>query len=249
MQNAVGPGLFHFSFFLFLFGLHLYQLARCTMKEEYFSAESMGVECDELIEEVKNYSGMRLFRPDTSHMALIVIDMQNYFLNPGEHAFIPAAPAIIPNVLKLMRTCHDLSVPVFLTRHVNTKEDAAMMGVRWHDLIRESDRRSELHIDILAAGGRVIRKSQFDAFYNTSLEEELREAGVRQIVIAGVMTNLCCETTARSAFVRGFEVAMPVDATAAYNFEFHLATFLNLAYLLARPVTTMALIEAMHEGS
>ncbi len=225
------------------------KLAMEPMKEEYFTDENIGSESDEMIDEVRNYAGMRLFKPDTDHMALLVIDMQNYFLNPDEHAYVPSAPAILPNVLKLMRTCHDLSVPVFLTRHVNTDKNAGMMSVRWQEMIRESDRRSELHIDILAAGGREIRKSQFDAFYNTPLEEELRKAEVTQIIIAGVMTNLCCETTARSAFVRGFEVVMPVDATAAYNYEFHLATFLNLAYLFTRPVKTKALIEAMHEAT
>ena len=56
------------------------------------------------------------------------------------------------------------------------------------------------------------------------------------------MTNLCCETTARSAFIRGFDVIMPVDATAAYNYEFHLATFLNLAYMFTRPVKTESLV-------
>jgi nicotinamidase-related amidase len=59
------------------------------------------------------------------------------------------------------------------------------------------------------------------------------------------MTNMCCETTARSAFVKGFDVVMPVDATAAYNYEFHLATFLNLAYMFSRPIKTKTLIDSL----
>ena len=67
--------------------------------------------------------------------------------------------------------------------------------------------------------------------------------------MTGVMTNMCCETTARSAFVRGFEVIMPVDATAAYNYEFHLATFLNMSYMFAAPLNTTTLIKMMNEAS
>ena len=219
------------------------------MKEMYFTADTIDDESHAMIEEVKYYSGMRLFNTNVKHMALIVVDMQNYFLNPEEHAFIPSAPAIIPNVLKLMEICNDIGIPVILTRHLNTKDDAGLMGIRWHEVIREKDPRSEIHEDIEKIGGEVLKKSQFDAFHDTNLEKRLKAAGVKQIIMTGVMTNLCCETTARSAFVKGFEVILPVDATATYNYEFHLATFLNMSYMFSRPVTTSELIELMNEPS
>ncbi|NQT77200.1 MAG: isochorismatase family protein [Bacteroidetes bacterium] len=218
------------------------------MKEKYFTDESIASESRELIKEVISYSGKRSFVPDKKHIALVVVDMQNYFLLPDEHAYIPSAPAIISNVISIMETCHIQGIPVFMSRHLNTPEDAGMMGVRWEELIKESDSRSEIHPDILKAGGTLINKTQFDAFYGTNFETELRNAGIRQLIITGVMTNLCCETTARSAFVRGFEVVMPVDATASYNLEFHLATFLNLAYIFSAPLMTKTLISFLNGG-
>jgi nicotinamidase-related amidase len=215
------------------------------MKEQYFSPETIETESEAMIGEVKNYSGVRTFQPKSGKMALLVVDMQYYFLKEDEHAFIPSAPVILPNILKLMKACRSLLIPVILTRHLNTYEDAGMMGIRWNELIKADDARSEIHADILSMGGEVLEKSQFDAFYKTGLEEKLRQKGIEQLIICGVMTNLCCETTARSAFVHGFDVVMPVDATAAYNYEFHLATFLNLSYMFARPMNTFSLINKL----
>lgn len=220
------------------------------MKEKYFSGDTIDLESQEMIEEVKYYSGMRTYKTDVKHMALLVIDMQNYFLNDTEHAYVPSAPVIMPNVLKIMKVCKGLGIPMILTRHFNTVDDSGLMGIRWHEMIKEGDPRSEIHEDIAKAGEgeKVLIKSQFDAFHNTDLERQLRDTGVKQIIMTGLMTNVCCETTARSAFVKGFNVIMPVDATAAYNYEFHLATFLNMAYLFSRPVTTKTLIELMNES-
>ncbi|XXG60368.1 hypothetical protein AAC387_Pa04g2295 [Persea americana] len=58
----------------------------------------------------------------------------------------------------------------------------------------------------------------------------LRDKGIEEVIITGVMTNLCCETTARDAFVRGFRVFFSTDATATSSREMHEATLLNLGY-------------------
>jgi len=215
------------------------------MKEKYFTAENIDQESNEMIEEVKYYSGMRMFKPHLGHMALLVMDMQNYFLDPNEHAFIPSATVVTPNIISIMKACNQQEIPIILSRHLNTDEDAGMMKVRWHELIKENDPRSKIIKEISDIGGEVMKKSQFDAFYQTDLEEKLRDEGITQLIICGVMTNLCCETTARAAFIKGFDVVMPVDATAAYNYEFHLATFLNLAYMFSRPVKTKTLIDSL----
>ena len=84
-------------------------------------------------------------------------------------------------------------------------------------------------------------KPGYDAFHETDLDEELKKRGVDTVVISGVLSNLCCETTARAAFNRGYTVFFVTDATAAYNEEMHLATLLNLSYGFATPLTTQDL--------
>jgi isochorismate hydrolase len=64
-------------------------------------------------------------------------------------------------------------------------------------------------------------------------------------IISGVMTHLCCETTARSAFVRGFDVFFLIDGTATYNEDYHLATLLNLGHGFATLVLVNEILEAV----
>ena len=94
--------------------------------------------------------------------------------------------------------------------------------------------------------GIVVEKHQYDAFHGTELEKLLRDRGVERVVVTGVATHLCCETTARSAFVRGFEVTFPVDGTATYDEQHHLATLLNLAHGFATATRVGDLIDAVN---
>ena len=63
----------------------------------------------------------------------------------------------------------------------------------------------------------MIDKAGYDPFHNTDLENLLRQQGVRRVVVAGVLTNICVESCVRSAFERGFEVIVIEDATDSYS--------------------------------
>ena len=174
------------------------------------------------------------FKPE--YCALLILDMQRYFLDESSHAHIPSALAIIPEVKSLMDAFLKNKLPVILTRHLNTKKDANLMDKWWQDLIIEENPLSEITPELKHPDAIVIKKTQYDAFYRTSLEDLLKKNGINQIVIAGIMTHLCCETTSRSAFVRGFEVLFTIDGTATYNENFHRASLLNLSHGFAIPV-------------
>ncbi|XP_030962881.1 nicotinamidase 3-like isoform X1 [Quercus lobata] len=90
-----------------------------------------------------------------------------------------------------------------------------------------------------------MRKNTYSAFRNTRLEEQLREMGVEEVIVTGVMTNLCCETTAREAFIRGFRVFSSTDALATSDLELHEATLKNLAYGFAYFVDCKRLREGL----
>jgi bifunctional isochorismate lyase/aryl carrier protein len=204
------------------------------MKEAYFTQESIRGKSLEMLESVR---GMRHRQPLAAEQcALLVLDMQNCFFNETSHAFIPSAAAIVDGVNRLCKAFRARGLPVIMTRHINSPEDAGRMSIWWRGVIAEADPFSRL-IDELDVGGAVVmKKSQYDAFHETPLADLLREKGVRQIVISGVMTHLCCETTARSGFVRGFDVFFTVDGTATYNEAFHSATLLNLSHGFAVPI-------------
>lgn len=217
------------------------------MKEPYFTPETIN-EMLELVRPFRERHPLE-FRPERA--ALLVLDMQRYFLDERSHAYIPSAGAILPKIKGLIGAFSERGRPVVLTRHINTDEDAGQMRRWWRELLTEANPLSELSPELLASleggGPMVITKSQYDAFYKTPLEETLRERGVEQVVICGVMAHLCCETTARSAFVRGFEVFFVIDGTASYNASFHRATLLNLAHGFAHPVLAGELLAALKD--
>ena len=183
--------------------------------------------------------------PLSRDSALIVLDMQSHFLDSSSHAFIPSAPAIIPGIQSLMDAFSSKRMNVVYTQHLNTPEDAGMMDEWWEDLIVESDPMSRITDQLTLTSGDFISKSQYDAFYETGLKDLLLSRGVAQVVVCGVMTHLCCETTARSAFVNGFNVWFTVDGTATYNEEFHTATLLNLSHGFAVPVLVGEVLGAL----
>lgn len=168
--------------------------------------------------------------------ALLVLDMQDYFLNEESHAFIPSAQAILPNIQMLIDAFSAADRPIIFTRHIDADADTGMMSRWWRDVIRADSPDSAIISVLDTATGSILSKTQYDAFYNTSLEETLRGRGVEQVVITGVHTHLCCETTARSAFMRGFEVFFCVDGTATYTEEVHRASLLNLSHGFSLPV-------------
>jgi nicotinamidase-related amidase len=177
--------------------------------------------------------------------ALLIVDMQNYFLEPSSHAYLPSASHIIPGLVSLSEAFQQSGLPVVFTRHLNTDDDAGSLGTWWSDIIRVEDPLSEITSQLDTNLGVVVEKHQYDAFHNTGLEQHLRERNVSRVVVTGVASHLCCETTARSAFVRGFDVTFPVDGTATYDEHHHLATLLNLSHGFATATYVSDLIDAV----
>jgi isochorismate hydrolase len=212
------------------------------MKKAYLTPETI----NEMLESVPPFRERHRWRFEPARAALLVLDMQRYFLDEGSHAYIPSAGAILPKVKALVQAFSSRSRPVVFTRHLNTEEDAGQMAKWWRELITRESPLSELVPELVAIPARplILEKGQYDAFYKTPLEELLRARGVEQVAISGVMTHLCCETTARAAFVRGFEVFFTIDGTATYNADFHRATLLNLAHGFAHPVLVEEVLAA-----
>jgi isochorismate hydrolase len=206
------------------------------MKEQYFSKENLKAKAKEMLERVKKYRSYHNIKFLPERSALLIIDMQEYFLSPSSHAYIPSAGTILPGVKKLISIYSRKKLTTIFTLHSNTKENARMMGEWWPKLLREGSPESRIPEELKSPEGIIIEKNQYDAFYNTNLKQILKEKDISQVVICGVMTNICCETTARSAFVRGFEVFFPVDGTATYKEEHHMSSLVNLSYGCVIPV-------------
>lgn len=185
--------------------------------------------------------GRPVFRADDA--ALLVLDMQGFFLDPGSHAFIPGAPRIVPAVRALAQAFLARGRKVIFTRHTNAPDDAGMMASWWRRLLEPGSHLSGIAAELADLAGEVLGKTRYDAFIGTDLEERLGQAGIRRLVLTGVMTHLCVETTARTAFCRDFEVYVPADAVATYDRELQAGSLRAMAHGFAVPTLSRLIIE------
>jgi isochorismate hydrolase len=211
------------------------------MKSVYFTSKQIEQQAQRMLDAL----GIRKRPIEWDHPALLVLDMQEYFLSPDSHAFVPSAPAILPGILDLIDAFTRANTPVIFTRHLNTPDDAGMMARWWRDLLTRDHPHAGLVKPLAVKARTVIEKSQYDAFHQTDLDRRLRTAGITDVVVTGVMTHLCCETTARSAFMHGYRVWFAADGTASYNADFHLAALRSLSHGFAAPVYISELLEAL----
>ena len=115
------------------------------MKEKYLDEPGFKVTIDEMITTLTGHHHRH--KPWHLHpgsAALLVLDIQNYFLDPSSHAFTPSAPAIIPNIQKLIGMARKFKMAVIFTRHVNDHANAGRMDKWWRDLIREDSYEAQI---------------------------------------------------------------------------------------------------------
>jgi nicotinamidase-related amidase len=152
--------------------------------------------------------------------ALMVLDMQRYFMEPAFGAFLPASVTALEKILYVIER---FDGPIIFSRHFNSrKDDRNLMGRWWRNLIE--GRASEITPSLDSSKGTVIEKSHYSAFMETGLQDLLDGMDIESVIISGLMTDLCCETTARDAFMRGFKVVFLADCTATETEMRHLST-------------------------
>ena len=215
-------------------------------KIKYFTDNSISREAETIYQNLDDQFDLHKDQLIPQKSALLILDMQEFFLNENSHAFIPSAQAIIKSINSLVELFINNNLPIIITKHINTKENAKQMDYWWRDFLTEDSEFSQLITEFKIPQAELIIKSQYDAFYDSNLDEILQKNKIEQVIITGVMTHLCCETTARSAFVNGYNVFFPIDGTATYNEEFHLATLTNLAHGFANITLTKNLTQVFN---
>lgn len=187
------------------------------------------------LQDVELYN-TRFVLPDPGKSALLVIDMQSHFA--------ALADLILDNVRCLIDACRFAGVPVCFTRHghVNPDLDGGLLVEWWGEAIHYGSPDWEI-VSALAPQEQdaIIDKNRYSAFYRTDLDAVLKERGIEDVIICGILTNCCCETTARDAFMRDYRVFFLADATTAVAEELHIASLKNLAYAFAHILDTDSL--------
>ena len=215
-------------------------------KIKYFTKTTISESAKTIYQKLDSQFDLHKDNLEFQKSALLILDMQYFFHSESSHAFVPSAKAIIKPIKTLASLFINNNFPVIITKHVNTSKNAKQMDLWWRDILSDDSEFSQIITEFDLPQAELIIKSQYDAFYNTNLNEILQKNNVEQVIITGVMTHLCCETTARSAFVRGYSVFFPIDGTATYNKEFHNATLINLAHGFTNIVLIENLIQTFN---
>ena len=153
--------------------------------------------------------------------ALVNVDIQNCFVESA-----PDGPVVVESINRLAARCRDAGILVIHTRHV-LRADGSNMGVLGElvpkvrdGLLNEGAESAQFHRSlVIDPGDLLLEKPRFGAFHGTDLELTLRSRGIDTIIVSGISTPVCCDTTAREANARDFRVLFLSDATAATGSE------------------------------
>ncbi len=158
--------------------------------------------------------------------ALLVVDVQGEYFDEDGPAYVEHARDIVANVNRLVDVFHAERLPVVFVKHMQRGDgsDAGRMsdfaGPDEEDSFIEGTPRVELIPELhLATHDVVVVKRRYSAFRGTDLEAVLHTAQTRAVVICGLMTSFCCETTARDAHGRDYEVLFVADAVEGPDLE------------------------------
>lgn len=174
---------------------------------------------------------------DPARTALVVIDMQNDFVQRGGSLLVPDAEATIPAIRRLLELAWLNRMRVVYGQDTHHRGDPEWE--MWPEHCLEGSWGWEI-IAELAPGvdDTVLRKVRYDAFFGTSLDHLLRLWGVDTLIICGTVANIGVQYTAASAALRWYHVVIPRDAISALEpFDLE-ASLRQTAFVFAGRVTT-----------
>lgn len=189
--------------------------------------------------------------------ALVVVDMQNGFCHKqGSFAKMgnqTDPTAVVPHINELRSAFRAADIPVFFLRTAYNADYSDRRGRDRRDRLTKLQGliRGSWDADILdeltpEPGETVVDKTRNSGFFKTSLEDTLKERGVNHLIMTGVGTDVCVETTARDAYQLDFAVTTVSDAAGACNMPDHLAALHALRYF-GGTASTAEVIEALEK--
>ncbi|GAC1325054.1 MAG: cysteine hydrolase [Chloroflexota bacterium] len=201
-------------------------------------------------------------RIDPATTAVIVVDVQNDFCDSNSPLAkfgmdLSAAQRMVPRLLhlidaargagttivwvKMIQTDYTFS-PVAHEQRLRTRPNSQMICV-------EGSWGADFYRVENEPGEPVILKHRYSAFVDTDLELILRSRGIKSVILTGVATNVCVESTARDAYMRDYYVTFVDDCSAAYDADKHAATLRNMDDHFGVVTTSDAIMETWQHAS
>lgn len=180
---------------------------------------------------------------------MLLIDLQNDYCHPdGVFARkaqfnVDSIPAIYPNLQKAIRACRERNIPVIWVAMVwDSDEEVGILAERSLFLQKEGLRRGTWGAEVVSELEKlphdpVVEKKRFSSFFDTTLSDVLDRHGVRKLIVGGVRTDFCVESTVRDAFFRDYDVVVLSDGVAGYFPLLHEGSLRVMGTVFAKVMT------------
>ncbi len=199
---------------------------------------------------------------DPRKTALLVIDMQNYFVKQGHQSEVPLAREIVPNINRLAAELRRRGGHVVWIR--NTTADTRESWSNYHDYLQTRERAERRlksmeigedgyeywHLNDIRPEDAQVTKKRYSAFLQGSsdIERHLRDRAIDTVLITGTATNICCESSARDAMMLNFKVVMVADGLATQTDEEQNATLSNFYGQFGDVQTVDEVLQSLERG-
>lgn len=185
---------------------------------------------------------------DPSHAALIVVDVQNDFCAKGgmldrEGRDVSLVQAMVPRLIKLIDRAREVGLTIIYIQSIYNSENNCYLSDVWLEQANRRRKGSYTEYPVCErnswngdfyqgikplAGEIVVNKHRFSAFIDTDLDLILRSKGIRTLIMSGVATNVCVETTSRDGFMKDYYIVFLKDCSATFSEEMHNTTLKNI---------------------
>ena len=195
---------------------------------------------------------------DPLHAALIVVDVQNDFCAKGgmldrEGFDMRMLQAIVPNLTNFIGKAREIGLTIIYIQTIHNSENNWYLSDVWLEQAKRTRKGAYIEYPGCAqnswgaefyqgikplAGEITVNKHNFSAFVDTDLNLILRSKGIRTLIMSGVATNVCVESTARDGFMKDYYIIFLKDCTATFSEEMHNNTLKNIDLFFGEVVST-----------
>ena len=197
------------------------------------------------------------WRVDPARAALLVHDMQRYFVRAFELERdgqpLPGAQIniAIANIRRLLDAAHVANIPVYYTAQPPRQNpaDRRLLTDFWGDGLQDDENAQILDELAPTEADTVLTKWRYSAFVRSPLEEQLKDLGRDQLIIGGVYAHIGCLTTALEAFMRDIQPFMVADALADFTEKEHRMACEYASGRCARVLNTAEVLENINTGA
>ncbi|WP_420829234.1 cysteine hydrolase family protein [Aquibacillus albus] len=194
---------------------------------------------------------------DPTHTALVIVDVQNDYCdskgNLGKQGLdISMVDEMIAPLAETVAQARENEVPIIF---IQTIHEPSTDSVTWANRLRDANQEGICRKDTWGAEFYKIKpkkediiviKHRYSAFINTRLDSVLRSLNIKSLIVTGVSTNVCVESTARDGFMLDYDIVLLSDCTAAYSKEAYEMTLKNIDQYFGSVCESKDVIESWH---